>query len=443
MTWPKVTLSEVLTRSEESILLEADSEYSEITVKLWGKGVILRGRVTGATIAGSRRFCARAGQFILSRIDARNGATGIVPEELDGAVVTNDFPLFNLNLQRVDPKFLGWFGRTSDFVDLCRRASEGTTNRVRLQEDLFLQLEIPLPPLGEQKRVVARIEELLHLIRQAQAIRKISDAELDSFWPSLLQQLLTGQKFDICSPEGTSAEVLLYQSIQQWNKIDFPNHNNAHPYDPVILKEGPVQLPQGWVWTTLGSVLTHLVDCVNDTPSFSQENTGYIGLKTTNIKPYNMDLSLKWYMTQEDFNSWNRREVPKPQDIILTREAPVGNACLVPCDLKVCLTQRLLLLRPNKEIILPGLLLHFFNSNLFFNQVIEHSRGLTTPHIRVQDAPRIMLPLPPMELQHSLLSLLDELLRLYVEAKKIRSGIANELDAFVSSVLNRAFSGQL
>jgi type I restriction enzyme S subunit len=164
-------LGDVLKRSEESIVLQADSEYSEITVKLWGKGVILRGRVMGATIAGSRRFCARAGQFILSRIDARNGAIGIVPSGLDGAVVTNDFPLFNLDIQRIDPNYLGWLGRTSGFVELCRRASEGTTNRVRLQEDRFLRLEISLPPLAEQQRVLAQIERLAAQINEARSLR--------------------------------------------------------------------------------------------------------------------------------------------------------------------------------------------------------------------------------------------------------------------------------
>ena len=83
----------VLRRSEETIELQPDVEYRQITVKLWGKGVVLRGVLTGAEIAASRQLVARRGQFILSRIDARNGALGIVPSELDEAIVTNDFLL--------------------------------------------------------------------------------------------------------------------------------------------------------------------------------------------------------------------------------------------------------------------------------------------------------------------------------------------------------------
>lgn len=123
---------------------------------------------------------ARRGQFILSRIDARNGAFGIVPGELDGAIVTNDFPVFIVVENRLLPAYLGWICRTASFVEECKRASEGTTNRVRLQEDKFPAREIPLPPLAEQRRVVARIEELAAQIRETCTLRHQAAEETDS-----------------------------------------------------------------------------------------------------------------------------------------------------------------------------------------------------------------------------------------------------------------------
>lgn len=156
---PRVRLGNVLRRSEETIVPSPATEYREITVRLWGNGVVERVRVNGAALSG-RHFLARAGQFIASRIDARNGAMGLVPPALDDALVTNDLPLFGLDQQRLLPGFLGWLCRTPDFVDLCRKASEETTNRVRLKEERFLALEIPLPRMVERRRIVARIGEL-------------------------------------------------------------------------------------------------------------------------------------------------------------------------------------------------------------------------------------------------------------------------------------------
>lgn len=185
--WPKVRLGEVLTKTDEWIDLVAEKIYREVTVRLWGKGVVLRKEVTGSEIASSRRMVVRPNQFLLSRIDARNGAIGLVPYELDGAVVTNDFPAFMLDAERVEPSYLNWLSKTGDFVELCKAASEGTTNRVRLKEERFLATEISLPPLPEQRRIVARIEQLAAKIEEAQSLRRGQEQEvrqmlLGAFW---------------------------------------------------------------------------------------------------------------------------------------------------------------------------------------------------------------------------------------------------------------------
>lgn len=171
-TWPLVPLSEILKKSEDWIDIEPDGQYQQVTVRLWGKGVTLRDRVLGAEIAATRRQVVRASQFILSRIDARNGAFGLVPETLDGAVVSSDFPAFNLNCSLVVPEFLEWMSKTHDFVDLCKAASEGTTNRVRLVEGRFLRMTLPLPRLDEQRRIVARIGALASKIEEARGLRR-------------------------------------------------------------------------------------------------------------------------------------------------------------------------------------------------------------------------------------------------------------------------------
>lgn len=197
-SWPMVKLGEVLRRSQETVEIEPGSEYSEVTVRLWGKGVVQRGLVSGSEIAGSRRFVARSGQLILSRIDARNGAIGIVPPTLDGAAVTNDFPAFDVNTSRIEPIFLGWLSKTPDFVELCKRASEGTTNRVRLQENRFLNLEISVPPLAEQQRIVARIEELAAKIAEARSLRHETAKGADALCRAVLESDTSARPTPMC-----------------------------------------------------------------------------------------------------------------------------------------------------------------------------------------------------------------------------------------------------
>src|SRR5262245_4287393 len=116
--WPLVPLGDVLTKSDEWIQLCPDQKYKEVTVRLWGKGAVLRREVLGAEIAASTRIQVHTNQFILSRIDARNGATGLVPQYLEGAVVSNDFPVFTADEEKLEPAFLSWLTKTKAFVEL-------------------------------------------------------------------------------------------------------------------------------------------------------------------------------------------------------------------------------------------------------------------------------------------------------------------------------------
>jgi len=177
--WPKVALGELLKRADELAVIDPAAEYHEITIKLWGKGVISRGKVSGSDVASVRRV-VRANQLILSKIDARNGAIGLVPPELDGAIVSNDFPSFEFrDPGRCDMAYMGWLVRSRPFVELCKAASEGTTNRVRIKEDRFLDQQIALPPLPEQQAFVARLDALAEKTRQVEAHLEAVERDAD------------------------------------------------------------------------------------------------------------------------------------------------------------------------------------------------------------------------------------------------------------------------
>ncbi len=167
--WEMVKLEKVLNQAKNQIKLLPDQNYKQITIKMNRKGVTLRGMIQGSQVA-SNQYIARQNQFIISKIDARNGAYGIVPNGLEGAVVTGDFVLFNQS-EHLDVSFLNYFANTRFFDFECKKASEGTTNRVRLKIEKFLQIEIPLPPLTEQQRIAGRLAALKGKIDVVRALR--------------------------------------------------------------------------------------------------------------------------------------------------------------------------------------------------------------------------------------------------------------------------------
>lgn len=177
--WPRVPLGYLLRRSDETAVLAPETQYHEVTIRLWGKGVVSRGLVRGGDVTTPRRF-VREGQLILSKIDARNGALGMVPPELDGAIVSNDFPSFVIaDTQQCLPEFLGALVRSALFVELCRASSEGTTNRVRLKEDRFLRKEVALPSRAVQRAIVTRLDALSDKARQLTAHLNFIESNAD------------------------------------------------------------------------------------------------------------------------------------------------------------------------------------------------------------------------------------------------------------------------
>lgn len=186
------TLRDVLIRQKEAITVEDDAEYKRITIKMNGNGVLLRDEVIGDAIGTKRQFLVSSDQFVLSKIDARNGAFGIVPKSCDGAIITGNFWTFDVNSELADVKYLDFMSKTPEFKDFCIVASEGTTNRKYLDENKFLDKRILLPELAEQKKVVAKILKFKNKIELARKIRNEILSDLYVLLNSTFHKLIEG-----------------------------------------------------------------------------------------------------------------------------------------------------------------------------------------------------------------------------------------------------------
>lgn len=138
-----------------------------ISVQLYGKGAIQRTISYEKAPKPFMGFVGRKGQIVYSRIWARKGAIAKITEELDGVVVTNEFPLFDVS-PSVDVDYLLWYFRTSSFASQLELAGTGTSGQNRIKEKEFLKLSVPLPPLTEQKRITAILSEVAESIQKTQ-----------------------------------------------------------------------------------------------------------------------------------------------------------------------------------------------------------------------------------------------------------------------------------
>lgn len=169
--FPFVRIGEFLRRSKEQVSIQDGTLYKRPTIRMNGNGINLRDEVDGKLIGTKNQFRIYKNQFLLSKIDARNGAFGVVPDELNEGIITGNFWTFNVDYTVINPHYLTLLTRTKEFQKLSQTASVGTTNRNYLQEEQFLNFEIPLPSLPEQEAIVnnyySKIKEAEELEKQA------------------------------------------------------------------------------------------------------------------------------------------------------------------------------------------------------------------------------------------------------------------------------------
>ena len=165
MSFPMVALGEVIKHRNQFIQIDDLENYKRCRVQLHAKGIVLRDIVLGAEIKTKKQQVCHTGEFLVAEIDAKIGGFGIVPPELDGAIVSSHYFLFVIDEKRLNRRFLDFFIRTPYFREQV--TAQGSTNYAAIRPADVLSYKIPLPPLAEQHRIVAHIEELAAKIEEA------------------------------------------------------------------------------------------------------------------------------------------------------------------------------------------------------------------------------------------------------------------------------------
>lgn len=256
-------IGDFLKRIKRPIQLIDDQEYKLVTIKMNHNGVVLREHKKGALIK-SNMYEVKKGDFILSGIDARNGAFGIVPSEIDGAIVTNDFWYFEIDENIISKRLFLELTATTWFDEICKRGSDGTTQRIRLQKNKFFNQSVLLPEGNEQKELLEKIlsfksgqskldseietqKELLNQLKQS-ILQEAIQGKLTSDWRASHPELVSGSH---------SAEALLKRiKAEKDQLIKDKLIKKEKPLPPITAEEIPFKLPEGWVWCRLGDIFS-------------------------------------------------------------------------------------------------------------------------------------------------------------------------------------------
>lgn len=297
--------------------------------------------------------------------------------------------LYVKNFHGNHPKFIFYLLQNFDLARFTTGAGVPTLNRNFVHSEKVLIVSLP-----EQQRIVDILDEAFEGIAKAK----------------------------------TNAE----QNLKNAREL-FESHLQA-----VFSQRG-----EGWLRKRIDSVCESIIDCINKTAPKHNTPTQFKMIRTTNIRNGKINLDSVFYATEEIYKTWTRRQIPQRGDIILTREAPLGEVGMLNSDEKVFLGQRLVSYRADPTQINSRYLLFAFQSQDVQNQIHALGSGATVQHMRVPDSKNLKISVPSLKTQAAIV---DQLESLQAETQRLESIYQRKiaaLDELKKSLLHKAFSGEL
>ncbi len=414
--YPFARIADFLERSKDVVIVNDDKRYKRVTVKLYGGGVTIRDEVLGKDIGTKRQFLLKKGQFLFSRIDARNGAFGIATDEVDNAIVTNDFPIFDIDKEQIIPEFFALITGSQYFYEHCQTFSSGTTNRQRLNEDSFLSFQIPKPSLSIQKQLVSAYQNRLQQVEEAEAKANELEKGIENY---LLAELgIEMQKADEQKKKGL--QFMRFKDITRWG-VEFLIKGQDKP---LFSKKFALVNLSEIIWVNPKISFSELT---------SETEITFIPMATVSDE-YG---ELIEYRTIKVANSKGYTKI-KEGDLIWAKITPCmenGKSAIVK-NLKnrfACGSTEFHVFRPKDERINLEFLYHLFRTEYLKETAKKHFTGsVGQQRVPAQFFKTLEIPLPPLSIQTTIVSHIAEqkaeIKRLKAEAEKLRKEAKEEFE---------------
>jgi len=385
--WPVVSLGKVITQRKEFIQIDDLATYKRCRVQLHAQGIVLRDTILGAEIKTKKQQVCHAGEFLVAEIDAKVGGFGIVPEGLDGAIVSSHYFLFVLDERSIDKKYLDYFIRTRWFRDQI--TAQGSTNYAAIRPEDVLAYEMPLPPLDEQRRIVARIEELAARIEEARELRRRAEEETDALLVTARAKIFKEIITDQIMPLERVAE-LERGKFSHRPRNDPRFFGGSHP------------------WIQIGEI---------------ESSDRYIR---------------KWTQTLNDSGLAISRKFPKGT-LLISIAATIGAVGIL--DFDCCIPDSIVAVIPKPEIASSEYIYHYFEYvRTHLEQIAPQS---AQKNINLKILSSLPFPVVSLQEQRNITNDLNNLQAKLDALRRHQSETAAALDALLPAVLERAFRGEL
>jgi type I restriction enzyme S subunit len=398
---PIAYFGEILKPNQRPYLLAPAEDANLVGMRWYGLGPFHRELKPAIQIQKKSHYVIRKGDVIYNKLFAWKGAFGIVPPELDGMFVSDKFPTYELNENKVYPDYLRWYFRCPQLWVQAEKLSTGSAaiSKFTLNPPKFLELVIPHPPFSEQCRIVEKIERLAAKLEEASGLQRKVQSE-----NSLLIKAAARQALSNLNVKQTL--------VKDWLASDRDG-----------IQTGP-----------FGAQLGREDFRDSGIPLLTIGNIQFTGLRTKELL----------FVSEEKANILARYRV-KEGDILFARMGTVGRCCVVPKEAEGWLINyHIIRLALDRQKILPRFL-HWIilASSDVADYLSKTARGATRAGVNSKIVSNLPCSIPSSDVQSDIVTYLDGLQAKTELVSVLQTQATDELDALLPSILDKAFRGDL
>lgn len=449
-------LRSLLSQYKDIVSIKPEKSYKLVTIS--NKGVIhLRNIVHGVEIKEDTAYRIKAGSFIYSRLAAHTGSFGLVPPELDGAIVTNEMPVFEIDQGIILSDYLLYLLRQKKFLNILFQLTKGM-GRVRIKEESFLNIKLPIhEDIVDQKRVIESLDSKFENIEALDKTHLEQIGIISQTRQALLQEAIEGKLTanwrldhpELIKGDNHALKLLEKLKLEKEQLTKEGKIRKEKPLPQINDDEKPFVVPEGWVWSRLGDILkTFIGGFAYSSMLFKKE--GHIQvLRLGNIRPNSLRLNESPVFISNDYANETSEFEIREGDILITMTGTRGKrdycyTVMIPKqsfeDRRLFLNQRVGCIRL-MPCVINSYINHALKHEILLNMVFNSATGSANQaNIGSTILKDLLIPIPPLAEQEEIVRRIDNLMAMIDELEKQVSERKGQSEMLMQSVLREAFT---
>jgi type I restriction enzyme, S subunit len=349
-------------------------------------------------------------------------------------------------LEPIDSRFLFYFLRADSTQERLRHSASQTVNIANLSLGAIYSTPVTIPPIAEQRRIVAEIEKLFTQLDAGVAALKRAQTNLARYKAAVLKAACEG-KLVPQDPNDEPASRLLERILAE-RRAKWEADLRARGKDPAKVKyeepappdtEGLPELPKGWVWTPVEAVSTKVVDGVHKKPDYVDSGIPFVTVRNLTAGP-GISFEKLNYVTEDDHKEFCKRANPERGDILISKDGTLGVVREITTDVEFSIFVSVALIKP-VTYRLSNYLCIALSSPQVQAQMVPKGSGLQ--HIHLEDLRVDCIPLPPLAEQRRVVKEVQRRLSLIHKLEVTVRANMKRAERLQQAILKRAFEGKL